>query len=129
MDGRKRRWHQHRVERRNELVDGTIEAIRRRGRFLSMDDIAAEADVAKQTLYNQFGSKEELFRALIADRAAVLRAPLMDETHSSAPRAVLIALLLMLSLHLFVNRTRLGTRRIPVSCTQILTSAVTTNSI
>ncbi|MGZ4511203.1 MAG: TetR/AcrR family transcriptional regulator, partial [Mycobacterium sp.] len=23
-DGRKRRWHQHKVERRNELVDGTI---------------------------------------------------------------------------------------------------------
>lgn len=41
-DGRKRRWHQHKVERRNELVDGTIEAIRRHGRFLSMDEIAAE---------------------------------------------------------------------------------------
>ena len=26
-DGRKRRWHQHKVERRNELVDGTLEAI------------------------------------------------------------------------------------------------------
>ena len=34
-DGRKRRWHQHKVERRNELIDGTIEAIRRRGRFVN----------------------------------------------------------------------------------------------
>ena len=30
-DGRKRRWHQHKVERRNELIDGTLEAIRRCG--------------------------------------------------------------------------------------------------
>jgi len=30
----------HKVDRRNELVDGTIEAIRRLGRFLSMDEIA-----------------------------------------------------------------------------------------
>ena len=41
MDGRKRRWHQHKVERRNELVDGTIDAIRRLGGALSMDEIAA----------------------------------------------------------------------------------------
>lgn len=41
-DGRKRRWHQHKVERRNELVDGTIDAIRRQGRFLSMDEIAGK---------------------------------------------------------------------------------------
>ena len=39
-DGRKRRWHKHKVERRNELVDGTIEAIRRQGGSLSMDEIA-----------------------------------------------------------------------------------------
>jgi hypothetical protein len=39
-DGRKRRWHQHKVDRRNELVDGTLEAIRRRGSNVSMDEIA-----------------------------------------------------------------------------------------
>ena len=42
-DGRKRRWHQHKVERRNELIDGTIEAIRRRGQYVSMDEIAGES--------------------------------------------------------------------------------------
>lgn len=30
-DGRKRRWHQHKVERRTELVDGALDAIRRLG--------------------------------------------------------------------------------------------------
>ncbi|HEY9305881.1 MAG TPA: TetR/AcrR family transcriptional regulator, partial [Mycobacterium sp.] len=49
-DGRKRRWHQHKVERRNELIDGTIEAIRRRGRFVSMDEIASEIGVSKTVL-------------------------------------------------------------------------------
>jgi hypothetical protein len=38
-DGRKRRWHQHKVERRNELVDGTLAAIRRMGSDVSMDEL------------------------------------------------------------------------------------------
>ena len=47
-DGRKRRWHQHKVDRRNELVDGTLEAVRRRGSNVSMDEIAAEITEAVQ---------------------------------------------------------------------------------
>jgi AcrR family transcriptional regulator len=64
-DGRKRRWHQHKVERRNELVDGTIEAIRRRGRFLSMDEIAAEIGVSKTVLYRYFVDKNDLTTAVM----------------------------------------------------------------
>jgi TetR/AcrR family transcriptional repressor of mexJK operon len=78
--------------RRVRILDAAAKIFRTQGYEAPMDDIAAEADVAKQTLYNQFGSKEDLFRALIADRAAVLRAPLMDERHSAAPRYVLFAL-------------------------------------
>ncbi|MEB3984269.1 TetR/AcrR family transcriptional regulator [Mycobacterium sp. 663a-19] len=65
MDGRKRRWHQHKVDRRNELVDGTIEAIRQRGRFLSMDDIAAEIGVSKTVLYRYFVDKNDLTTAVM----------------------------------------------------------------
>lgn len=64
-DGRKRRWHQHKVERRNELVDGTIEAIRRHGRFLSMDEIAAEIGVSKTVLYRYFVDKNDLTTAVM----------------------------------------------------------------
>ena len=78
--------------RRERILAAAAEIFRTQGYDTSMDDIAAAADVAKQTLYNQFGSKEELFRALIADRAAALRAPLMDAAHSAKPREVLIAL-------------------------------------
>jgi len=78
--------------RRERILAAAAKVFRTQGYDAPMDDIAVEADVAKQTLYNQFGSKEELFRALIADRAAALRAPLMDEAHGAKPRDVLVAL-------------------------------------
>lgn len=64
-DGRKRRWHQHKVDRRNELVDGTIDAIRRHGRYLSMDEIAAEIGVSKTVLYRYFVDKNDLTTAVM----------------------------------------------------------------
>jgi AcrR family transcriptional regulator len=64
-DGRKRRWHQHKVDRRNELVDGTIEAIRKLGRYLSMDEIAAEIGVSKTVLYRYFVDKNDLTTAVM----------------------------------------------------------------
>src|SRR6202012_159530 len=64
-DGRKRRWHQHKGDRRNELVDGTIDAIRQHGRFLSMDEIAAEIGVSKTVLYRYFVDKNDLTTAVM----------------------------------------------------------------
>lgn len=64
-DGRKRRWHQHKVERRTELVDGTLEAIRNRGRDVSMDEIAAEIGVSKTVLYRYFVDKNDLTTAVM----------------------------------------------------------------
>ncbi|BBZ65665.1 TetR family transcriptional regulator [Mycolicibacterium insubricum] len=65
IDGRKRRWHQHKVDRRNELVDGTLEAIRQRGRDVSMDEIAAEIGVSKTVLYRYFVDKNDLTTAVM----------------------------------------------------------------
>jgi AcrR family transcriptional regulator len=78
--------------RRERILEAAGKVFRTQGYDASMDDIAAEADVAKQTLYNQFGSKEELFRALIAERSLALRAPLLDAEHNAEPRAVLMSL-------------------------------------
>jgi AcrR family transcriptional regulator len=64
-DGRKRRWHQHKVERRTELVDGTLDAIRHRGRDVSMDEIAAEIGVSKTVLYRYFVDKNDLTTAVM----------------------------------------------------------------
>jgi AcrR family transcriptional regulator len=65
VDGRKRRWHQHKVDRRNELVDGTLGAIRRLGRDVSMDEIAAEIGVSKTVLYRYFVDKNDLTTAVM----------------------------------------------------------------
>jgi AcrR family transcriptional regulator len=64
-DGRKRRWHQHKVERRTELVDGALDAIRRRGRDVSMDEIASEIGVSKTVLYRYFVDKNDLTTAVM----------------------------------------------------------------
>ena len=63
-DGRKRRWHQHKVERRTELVDGALDAVRRRGPDISMDEIAAEIGVSKTVLYRYFADKNDLTTAV-----------------------------------------------------------------
>jgi AcrR family transcriptional regulator len=82
-DGRKRRWHQHKVERRNELVDGTIVAIRRHGRYLSMDEIAAEIGVSKTVLYRYFVDKNDLTTAVMMRFAQTTLIPNMAAALSS----------------------------------------------
>jgi AcrR family transcriptional regulator len=83
VDGRKRRWHRHKVERRNELVDGTIEAIRRRGRHVSMDEIAAEIGVSKTVLYRYFVDKNDLTTAVMMRFAQSTLIPNMAAALSS----------------------------------------------
>jgi AcrR family transcriptional regulator len=82
-DGRKRRWHQHKVERRNELVDGTIVAIRRHGRSLSMDEIAAEIGVSKTVLYRYFVDKNDLTTAVMMRFTQTTLIPNMAKALSS----------------------------------------------
>ena len=82
-DGRKRRWHQHKVERRNELIDGTIDAIRRRGRFVSMDEIASEIGVSKTVLYRYFVDKNDLTTAVMMRFAQITLIPNMAAALSS----------------------------------------------
>ena len=82
-DGRKRRWHQHKVERRNELIDGTIDAIRQHGRFLSMDEIASEIGVSKTVLYRYFVDKNDLTTAVMMRFAQTTLIPNMAAALSS----------------------------------------------
>ncbi len=82
-DGRKRRWHQHKVERRTELVDGALDAIRRRGRYVSMDEIAAEIGVSKTVLYRYFVDKNDLTTAVMMRFAQTTLIPNMAAALSS----------------------------------------------
>lgn len=74
---------------RARILEAAAEMFRSQGYDVSMDSIASAANVSKQTLYNQFGSKEELFRAMVADRAAAMRAPLNVHALERHPREML----------------------------------------
>ena len=74
---------------RERILHAAADLFRAQGYEASMDAIATAADVSKQTLYNQFGSKEELFKAIIAARADILRAPLSAAGADRHPRDVL----------------------------------------
>lgn len=60
---------------------------------VTMDSIAAESGVAKQTLYSYFGSKRALFLELVSSRTRAASARVLAETppigHDSDARAVL----------------------------------------
>src|SRR3546814_19306532 len=55
----------------------------------TMDHIAAKAGVSKQTVYNHFQSKDELFKATIADLTSALLAPLVVRDLLSSTPATL----------------------------------------
>jgi len=74
---------------RERIMEAAADLFRAQGYEASMDAIASAADVSKQTLYNQFGSKEELFKSIISERAAALRAPLAASAPHRHPREVL----------------------------------------
>lgn len=76
---------------RARILDAAAALFRQNGFDVSMEAIAQVAGVAKQSLYNHFGSKEELFRSIIAQRSQALRAELLEDAAPRAPRDVLLA--------------------------------------
>lgn len=76
--------------KREAIVAAATDTFLRDGYGASMDAVATAAGVSKQTIYNHFGSKEELFKAVVDAVAAQLLAPLADpRTTSAAPREAL----------------------------------------
>jgi AcrR family transcriptional regulator len=63
-DGRKGRWAGHREQRRAELTEAAIDAIRRLGPDVGMEAIAAHAGVSKPVLYRYFADKSQLWLAV-----------------------------------------------------------------
>lgn len=81
-DGRKRRWREHKIARREELVDGTIAAIRARGREIGMDEIASEIGVSKTVLYRYFADKSDLTTATMMRYVETILSPRIYEAIS-----------------------------------------------
>ena len=78
-DGRKRRWREHKLARREELVDGTLDAIRVHGSNVGMDQIAAEIGVSKTVLYRYFTDKNDLTNAAMERFVQTILAPRIYE--------------------------------------------------
>ena len=64
-DGRRSRWTEHRRVRRQELVAAAVDAVRRAGPELSVDDVARSAGVSKTVIYRYFADKDELISAVL----------------------------------------------------------------
>lgn len=80
VDGRSRRWAEHRRARRAEFVDAAVAAVRRHGPDIGLDEVAAEIGVSKSVVYRHFTDRADLFSAVL-DRIAddVLLPRLMGE--------------------------------------------------
>lgn len=93
--GRLRRWEGHREQRRRELIAAAVIAIRRLGRSVTMDDIAAEAGVAKPVLYRMFRDKAELYRAVGSSVAGerLIPALIAELSQRRDPRAYVEAMI------------------------------------
>ena len=76
--------------------EAILEAARRqflaRGYDASLEAVALDAQVSRQTIYNLYGGKDELFVAVLANRAEQLTQPLGSASEAVGPRAVLTEL-------------------------------------
>jgi AcrR family transcriptional regulator len=87
--GRREPTEQERTARRDELLDAAVDAIRRQGPNVSMEDLARAAGVTKPILYRNFGHRDGMTEALATRFASGLQATLqaaMVTGGGSAPR-------------------------------------------
>lgn len=79
------------IAKTEAVLDAAVEVIGQRGLGAPMEAIAKRAGVSKQTVYNHYGSKAELVRALMARRVAAITAPLRAPHALDNPRQALEA--------------------------------------
>ncbi len=88
VDGRDTRWVQHRADRRRELVEHTLRAIRRHGASVGLDVIAAEAGTSKTVIYRHFGGRSGLYVAVVEAVDAFILADLRAALEGRDPEDV-----------------------------------------
>ena len=71
------------------ILDAASDMLFERGLATPLDEVARRAGVSKQTIYNHYGSKAELVRALIERRAALISAPLDEPLAEAFPQETL----------------------------------------
>ncbi len=68
-----------RSDARHRLLEAAMESFREEGYRVSIDRIATRAHVARQTVYNHFGSKDELFAEVIRQASQSVLVTLQSE--------------------------------------------------
>src|SRR5437868_12965040 len=82
------RFERRRARTRRDLLTAATRVLARRGlHATTIADIATAADIGVGTFYLHFSTKEALFRAVVEDTVARLKAAI-DEARASAPDAV-----------------------------------------
>jgi AcrR family transcriptional regulator len=89
--GRREPTEEEKRARRDELLDAAVEAIRRIGPAVSMEDLAKQAGVTKPILYRHFGHRDGLTAALATRFADGLQATLQSAmVTTTEPRDTLV---------------------------------------
>ena len=73
------------------ILDAAAQVFGERGLAASMEEIARRARVSKQTIYNHYGSKPELIRAIVDRRVSEITAPLLLPEALEHPEDALVA--------------------------------------
>ena len=71
------------------ILDAASAVLFEKGLAAPLDEIARRAGVSKQTIYNHYGSKADLVRALIERRAKLMAAPLEAPLAEAFPHEAL----------------------------------------
>jgi len=80
------------VAKTEAILDAALEVLSQHGFSAPMGEVARRACVSKQTIYNHYGSKAELLRALIERRVDQIIAPLHSPDADEHPQQALTAL-------------------------------------
>ena len=73
------------------ILDAAAQVFGERGLAAPMEEIARRARVSKQTIYNHYGSKPELIRAIVDRRVSEIAAPLLLPEAADHPEEALAA--------------------------------------
>jgi AcrR family transcriptional regulator len=79
------------VAKTEAILDAAIAVLSERGLSAPMEEIARRAGVSKQTIYNHYGSKAELIRAMATRRVREITAPLDAPEAAENPQEALAA--------------------------------------
>ncbi|CAN5323288.1 TetR/AcrR family transcriptional regulator [soil metagenome] len=95
------------------ILEAAAEVLAERGLSAPMSMIARRASVSKQTIYNHYGAKTDLIRALVARRVRTISAPLDAPGAEGRPEETLAAYALSM-MNIFGNPKSYSLMRLTV---------------